>query len=67
MKKTDYMDLENMIWIGETVQYQEQNALLVDIDIPHVYLNIGKEEPIKVRYDEIKKINYSGTIDARNN
>lgn len=61
------MNLKNMIWIGETVQYQDQNALIVDIDIPNVYLNIGKEENLKVKWHEVKKIHHSGIIDIRNN
>ena len=61
------MDLRNMVWIGETVKYGKKNAVLLDIDFPYVYLNVGEPEPLKVRYDTIKKINFDGVIDPRNN
>lgn len=61
------MNVKNLIWLGETVNFNGKNAVVVDIDIPFVYLNIGESELKKVKVESIKKIHDTVFVDIRNN
>lgn len=58
---------DEMVWIGETVSFNGKNAALIDIEYPFVILNTGEVKPVKVRYDKIKKINYTTPVCVQNN
>lgn len=60
------MNLKNMIWLGEVVLHNGQNATVVGIELPAIFINTGKET-LEVRFAELRKINGNRMIDIRNN
>lgn len=51
-----------LIWLGEVVEYKGRHATVMGIDIPHLHLAAGKEEPEKVHFSEVKKIKRGTSI-----
>jgi hypothetical protein len=52
--------MENFIYVGETVTYHGQKALVFNFELPYVLLLLGDQQK-RVRFDEISKIR-SGSI-----
>lgn len=61
------MNFSQFIWIGEVVEYDGKQVTVLDIDIPHLYLLTGKDEPEKVHFSKVRKIKYDNPICALSN
>lgn len=61
------MNITQFIWVGEVVEYDGQRTMVIDVDLPYLYLLTGKEQPEKVHFTGVRKIKYDFPICVASN